>query len=108
LAEPILKKFDMGGISGTIYTFAAAGDTLPMHNHAPGAEHISIVGNGKFKIIGKLQEIEVIAGQVVDFRPNQSHEFIALVDNSLIINIVKGVECIALQKTNRYIKKKIK
>lgn len=89
MANPILKKFDMGGISGTIYTFAAAGDTLPMHNHAPGAEHISIVGNGRFKIRGPEQTIKVAAGQIVDFRPNQPHEFTALEDNSLIINIVK-------------------
>jgi len=78
-----------GKLSGTVYTFEKAGDTLPMHTHTDGNSHITIVARGKIKAHGNEWEAEYCAGTVINFPTNQSHEFIALEDNSRIVNIVK-------------------
>lgn len=78
-----------GKLSGVVYTFEKAGDTLPMHTHQIGNAHITIVARGKIKAHGNEWEAEYSAGAVVDFPANQSHEFIALEDNSRIVNIIK-------------------
>jgi quercetin dioxygenase-like cupin family protein len=76
-------------VSGTIYSFEKIGDVLPMHTHGEVGAHITIVARGKVKAHGVGWEKELSAGAVVDFPPNQSHEFIALEDDSRIVNIVK-------------------
>jgi quercetin dioxygenase-like cupin family protein len=60
-----------------------------MHTHADGNAHITIVARGKVKAHGDKWETEYSAGSVIDFPANQSHEFIALEDNSRIVNIIK-------------------
>jgi quercetin dioxygenase-like cupin family protein len=81
--------FSTGNLSGIVYTFEKMGDTLPMHTHAGGDAHITIVARGKIRAHGNAWEAEYSAGAVVDFPANQSHEFIALEDNSRIVNIIK-------------------
>ena len=78
-----------GKLSGTVYTFEKAGDMLPMHTHVDGNAHITIVARGKIKAHGNEWEAEYSAGAVIDFPTNQSHEFIALEDDSRIVNISK-------------------
>jgi quercetin dioxygenase-like cupin family protein len=78
-----------GKLSGTVFTFEQAGDTLPMHTHTGGTAHITIVARGKIKAHGNEWEAEYSAGAVIDFPTHQSHEFIALEDNSRIVNIIK-------------------
>lgn len=78
-----------GKLVGTVYTFENLGDTLPMHNHIEGSAHITIVARGKIKAHGNEWKAEYSAGAVIDFPTDQSHEFIALEDNSRIVNIVK-------------------
>lgn len=78
-----------GKLSGVVYTFEQAGDTLPMHTHQEGDAHITIVARGRVKAHGNEWSAEYGAGSVIDFPPNQSHEFIALEDNSRIVNIIK-------------------
>lgn len=78
-----------GKLLGTVYTFEKAGDVLAMHTHPAGTEHITIVARGSVKIHGNDWEMEKSAGAVIDFPPEQSHEFIALEDNSRIVNITK-------------------
>ena len=78
-----------GKLSGTVYTFEKAGDALPMHTHVDGNAHITIVARGAIKAHGNEWEAEYSAGAVIDFPTNQSHEFIALEDNSRIVNIIK-------------------
>ena len=78
-----------GNLSGTVYTFEKVGDALPMHTHTGGNAHITIVARGKIKAHGNEWEAEYSAGAVIDFPTNQSHEFIALEDNSRIVNIIK-------------------
>lgn len=81
--------FSIGNLSGIVYTFEKVGDTLPMHTHSGGDAHITIVARGKIRAHGNAWEAEYSAGTVVDFPTDQSHEFIALEDNSRIVNIIK-------------------
>lgn len=78
-----------GNLKGVVYTFEQAGDVLPMHTHQEGNAHITIVARGRVKAHGNEWSAEYGAGSVIDFQPNQSHEFIALEDNSRIVNIIK-------------------
>lgn len=83
------KPLSAGKLNGIIYTFKKAGDVLPMHTHQEGNAHITIVARGSVRIYGNDWEMEKSAGAVIDFPPEQSHEFIALEDNSRIVNITK-------------------
>jgi quercetin dioxygenase-like cupin family protein len=78
-----------GNLSGTVYTFEQAGDVLPMHTHNDVTAHITIVARGRIKAHGNGWSAEYGAGSVIDFPADQSHEFIALEDNSRIVNIIK-------------------
>ena len=78
-----------GKLSGMVYTFEQVGDTLPMHTHVEGNAHITVVARGKFKVHGEKWSEEYSAGAVVDFPPNQAHEFTALEGGSRIVNIIK-------------------
>jgi quercetin dioxygenase-like cupin family protein len=78
-----------GKLSGTVYTFEKAGDVLPMHTHTEGDAHITIVARGKIRAHGNEWEAEYSAGAVIDFPSDQSHEFVALEDNSRVVNITK-------------------
>jgi len=81
--------FVFGDLRGAIYDYPEAGDILPMHTHTEDNVHISIVARGSFKISGEQWEMIGKTGDVIDWRPYQAHEFIALEDNSRLINIVK-------------------
>ena len=85
-----LTPLRFGDLRGTIYDYTEAGDRLSMHTHDETTVHISIIGRGSFKIRGEEWEIIGKAGDVIDWRPYQAHEFIALEDNSRLINIVKN------------------
>ena len=85
LSQPL----NAGKLTGTVYTFEKAGDILPMHTHQEGNAHITIVARGKVKAHGNEWSADYSAGAVIDFPSDQSHEFIALEDNSRIVNIVK-------------------
>lgn len=85
LSTPLIA----GKLTGTVYTFEKVGDTLPMHTHTGGNAHITIVARGKIKAHGNEWEAEYSAGAVIDFPTDQSHEFIALEDDSRIVNIIK-------------------
>lgn len=78
-----------GKLFGTVYTFEQVGDVLPMHTHDEMTAHLTIVARGRVKAHGNEWSAEYGAGSVIDFPPNQSHEFIALEDNSRIVNIIK-------------------
>lgn len=79
-----------GKLQGTVYDFEQAGDVLPMHQHTEDNVHITIVARGSFKIHGNAWGKIVKCGDVIDWRPNHPHEFIALEDNSRAVNIIKG------------------
>ena len=66
-----------------------AGDILPKHNHDENSAHITIVARGKIKAYSHDWEQEITAGQLVDFRPGEPHELMALEDSTRIFNIIK-------------------
>ena len=80
---------NLGDIRGSMYDFEKAGDILGKHNHDENSVHITIVARGKIKAYSHDWELEAIAGQLLDFRPNEPHEIMALEDNTRIFNIVK-------------------
>jgi quercetin dioxygenase-like cupin family protein len=86
LAKPLEN---LGDLQGTMYDFEKAGDILAKHNHTQDNVHITIVARGKLKAYSHDWEKEAVAGQLLDFRPNEPHELIALEDNTRIFNIVK-------------------
>jgi quercetin dioxygenase-like cupin family protein len=79
----------VGRLQFNIYDFEKIGDVLPMHSHPEGQTHISIVSRGSFKVHGPDYEGIHSEGAVIDFEPEQAHEFTALEDNSRVINVVK-------------------
>jgi len=83
------QPMQIGSVKGAIYTFEKTGDILPMHSHDDTSAHLTIVARGKIKARGNNWEAEYSAGSVIDFPADQSHEFIALEDNSRIVNIIK-------------------
>lgn len=81
---------NLGALRGIMYDFEKAGNILPKHNHTKSDVHITIVARGKIKAYSHDWELEAIAGQILDFRPGEPHEFMALEDNTRIFNIVKN------------------
>ena len=88
LAKP-MRLENIGDIRGTMYDFEKSGDILPKHNHTELDAHITIVARGKIKAYSHDWEQEGVAGQVLDFRAGEPHEFMALENNTRIFNILK-------------------
>lgn len=86
LAKPLEN---LGDIRGTMYDFEHIGDVLGMHVHDEETVHITIVARGKVKVHSHDWELEAVAGQILNFRPYEPHEFIALEDNTRIFNMPK-------------------
>lgn len=86
------KQIEMGDLQGAIYDFPEVDDVLPMHSHDSATVHITIVARGSFKIKSLTWEKTVTAGNVIDWQPNQPHEFIALESNSRIVNLLKNIK----------------
>ena len=84
------KGITFGKLNGAVYDFPDAGDVLPMHLHDEANVHITVVARGSFRTHGNGWERVLKAGDVADWKPNDPHEFVALEDNSRIVNIVKG------------------
>lgn len=85
-----VKPFVLGKLVGSIYDFPAAGDVLPMHTHTEANVHISVIARGSFRAHGNGWERVVNAGDVLDWQPNEPHEFIALSAEARLVNIVKS------------------
>lgn len=88
-----------GDLRGTIYDFEKSGDILPKHNHDANNVHITIVARGSFKVYSHDWSLEATVGQVLNFEPNNPHEFMALEDNSRIVNIVKKMGGVSNETT---------
>ena len=86
----LVKQLEgLGDLHGSMYDFEKAGDVLPKHNHDETSVHITIVAKGKIKAYSHDWSMEAVAGQLLDFRPNEPHELMALEDGTRIFNIVK-------------------
>jgi quercetin dioxygenase-like cupin family protein len=94
---------NLGDIKGVIYDFEVIGDVLPKHNHTEDNVHITIVARGTIKAYSHDWEKVATAGQIMDFRPGEPHELMALENNTRIINIIKkhGGEVNDYQKVNQ-------
>lgn len=83
------KGFELGDLKGVIVDFEKKGDAFGKHNHDEDTVHITIVARGSIKVFSHDWEKVVLAGQLIDFKPFEPHDFIAMEDNSRMINIVK-------------------
>jgi quercetin dioxygenase-like cupin family protein len=92
----IEKPVKYGDLAGVIINFEKAGDILPKHVHDETNVHITIVCRGRLKSYSHDWEITTEAGGVIDFKPNEPHELMALEDNTRIINIIKNTSVGAL------------
>lgn len=82
--------FRTGALQGVVYDFGA-GDVLPMHKHTDADAHISVVARGSFRVHGPaIGEVIYAAGAVLDWGPGVDHEFVALENNSRLVNITRG------------------
>jgi quercetin dioxygenase-like cupin family protein len=87
-----VKPLQLGNLMGAIYDFPEVDDVLPMHSHTEDNIHISVVARGSFKAHGNGWERVVKSGDVVDWKANDPHEFIALEPNSRLVNIQKNIK----------------
>jgi quercetin dioxygenase-like cupin family protein len=85
----LLNPFTVENINGRTYIFEKAGEVIPMHTHTEDKTHITVVVCGKIKVQGSSWDNEYGENEVIYFPENQEHEFIALEDNTRIVNIVK-------------------
>jgi quercetin dioxygenase-like cupin family protein len=88
----------LGDLQGSMFDFETAGDILAKHNHTEQDVHITIVAKGKIKAYSHDWEMEASAGQLLDFRAGEPHEFMALEDGTRIFNIIKKANGIYLPK----------
>ena len=93
---------NLGALRGFMYDFEKSGDVLPKHNHIESDVHITIVARGKIKAYSHDWELEAVAGQILDFRPGEPHEILALEDNTRIFNIIKNPNLNAPVETMDY------
>jgi quercetin dioxygenase-like cupin family protein len=84
------SELKAGKLTGVVYLFEKANDILERHFHEAGAGHITVVSSGSVRIIGDGWEKELKIGNVMDLPDHESHEIIALEDNTKIVNINKG------------------
>lgn len=85
----LAKQLKLGDLDVAMIDFEHVGDMLLKHHHLEYDVHITIVAKGKLKAYSHDWEIEATAGQILDFRPEEPHELMALEDNTRIFNIVK-------------------
>lgn len=85
------KTLDSIGVpTATVYDFENAGDTLPKHTHSEETNHITIVCRGRIKVFSHDWEIVASAGDILNFKPFEPHEFEALEPNTRIVGIAKN------------------
>lgn len=66
------------------------GEILPMHTHPPHGAHLTIVLSGSIRAYGPNFSETLYKGNFYDFADDQqTHEFVALEDNTRIVNIPK-------------------
>lgn len=87
-----IKPLALGTLRGTIYTFDAVGDVLPMHRHTERDVHITIVARGSFVVHGPvIGTHEYREGAVLDWDAGVDHEFVSQTANARLVNVIKGV-----------------
>jgi quercetin dioxygenase-like cupin family protein len=92
MAMPKETKVHLGKLNVTLYDFAKTGDKLPTHTHGEADNHITVVAKGSIKIIDHpdLDGQIFHEGKVIDWAVGVPHGFVALEDNTRVVNVVKG------------------
>lgn len=77
---------------GSIHELAVAGDVIAAHAHMPGANHLTAVLQGTvvnrvYNPDGTTTETTFDAPAVFVVQTNVQHEIVAVVDNSICLNI---------------------
>ncbi len=86
-----VKPFTSGDLSGSIYDFPEVGDVLPMHFHPAGEGHLTMVMIGPIRAHSTNGWDQVLeSGRVIDWMPNDPHEFVAMVAGARMTNIRNG------------------
>lgn len=84
-----VKRINFGKFTGSVYDAPEVNDILPMHIHGEEGAHVTIIARGSFRVHGNSWELIAKAGDILDWKPGQAHEFIALEPNSRFVNIIK-------------------
>jgi quercetin dioxygenase-like cupin family protein len=75
-------------VFGIAYVFQKAGLALPPHKHTEDLNHYSVVMSGSFKLSVVGQDDRVVKQlDIIDLPANVEHSFVALEDNSVVLNI---------------------
>ena len=80
---------NLGDLRIVRFDFEKAGDVLKKHVHTEDNVHITIVAKGRIKAYSHDWEIEGGPGDLLNFRPNEPHEFMALEDGTRTFTIIK-------------------
>ena len=95
MSLPSIRDIPLGKLHLSIYDYAKAGDTLPMHQHDTTTEHAIIVARGRITLRvqdttdGSIAESTHMAGAVIDTHAGWPHEIVGLDDGSRSIHIRK-------------------
>ena len=81
----------VGKLQMTVYHYEQPGDELQVHTHTVENNHITIIGQGSFRVTGAaaIRGTILKPGTVVDWPAGQEHGFVALEPNSRMIQIQK-------------------
>lgn len=91
MSAPTATPYRDGRLSGTLFTFAQAGDILEMHTHTQADIHNTFVISGEIEAYGpeRVWSGTYGPGAVLSFSAGQWHEFAATKPNTKILNILK-------------------
>ena len=88
MADPTVAPWRKGKLRGTLYTFPAVGDELPLHDHDAATAHITVITRGAFDISGPGWTKTRGPGPVLLFDPGNPHRFVAKEAGSAVLNIM--------------------
>lgn len=88
MAAPLHTLYRSMGSYVNVYTFRHKGDVLPVHNHP--VDHDAIVAQGKLRTLNELHEDVIFGpGHKLTMHAPHDHGFVALEDNTILLNIFK-------------------
>ena len=70
--------------TSTVYTFAKAGDELPMHEHTFWHDCKVVIGG--VRIYNDDKSITIGMGEVAGLKANQKHAIVATEDSTITVN----------------------
>lgn len=74
-------------LSGVEQDFPEIGDTLPMHSHDESSIHLTFIKRGAIRAHGPWGEKVLRQGDLVEWRANEPHEFVAIEPGTRAVQI---------------------